>query len=193
MTVLVNYYTCSYGDSLVNMFNGQPVRRVNGIALCNYNKFVEPIFYEAHYQDRQQDWQGCQNLDLQAVPCHRQHGFDFSQEFQGDVKVISLILDRMDFLANRFHALHLERRNKVILDKTLASLLARYPQKYQDIICKDYEIWQRTNCFPTDVQFKFSWIQDQDRVRAFCQAHGLGFDPVWLQDIMRDLEQYVMP
>lgn len=45
MTILVNYYTCSYGDSLVNMFSGNPVKRDKGHATCVFKGFIEPSYY----------------------------------------------------------------------------------------------------------------------------------------------------
>ena len=192
MTILVNYYTCSYGDSFVNMFNGQPVKRVNDLARCCFDKFIEPVFYDLTYKHRYQDWIDCQKLNLIAVPCHRQNSFDFVKELDESVKIISIILDWDDFLGDRFKSIHLNDRNKFILDSRLKKILDLSPSHYKEIINADYKRWARTNCFNTDIKFNFSWIFDMNKIEEFCLTNNVKFDQDWIIDIRKNLQQYVM-
>ena len=192
MTVLVNYYTCSYGDSFVNMFNGNPTLRVNGIAHCNFSKFVEPIFYTQTLDSQQRDWQQCQDLELNSAPCHRQLGYDFAKVLDKDIKVITIELDNIDFLPKRLKKIHLDGRNKAINDPVLDKILKAHPDRYQEVIAKDYQNWLKHNRLQADIEFRFEWIHDPDTVQKFCDQHNLGFDNAWLENIKHDLKQYAL-
>ena len=192
MTILVNYYTCSYGDSFVSMFNGHPVKRVNGLANTCFGKFIEPVFYNPQYEHRSQDWEDYQKLDLIAVPCHRQNAFDFVKEFNQSIKTISIVLDWSDFLGDRFKSIHMDGRNKFVLNNKLKKILEIFPLRYKEIINADYKKWAKVNCLDADIKFNFSWIFDMERVEEFCLNNNLKFDQDWIMDIRKNLQQYVM-
>jgi hypothetical protein len=192
MTVLVNYYTCSYGDSLVNMFNGNKVLRVNGIANCSFNGFVEPDFYNKNAAEQQNFWKVCKSLSVASVPCHRQNKFNFSQVFGEPVKVITIELDQIEFLPYRFKKIHLDGRGKEIKNPMLSKLLSVYPDRFSEIITRDYLNWIALNKTATDVTFFFSWFNSPDKVRDFCKQHDLAFDNDWLNNIQQDLHTYAL-
>lgn len=192
MTVLVNYYTCSYGDSFINMFNGNPVLRQNGIAKCNFSTFIEPDFYVKDVETQKQHWAQCQKLKFRAVPCHRQNSYDFLNFFEEPIKVITIVLDEINFLAPRFKRIHLERRKKSINNSTLAQMLDLYPTKHKEIITQDYNKWITHNMLATDIEFRFSWLRDQQKTQNFCNTHNLEFDQSWVENILQDVEQYAL-
>jgi hypothetical protein len=192
MTVFVNYYTCSYGDSFVNMFNGEPVQRIGNLAKCQYHEFVEPDFYTGSPIWQKEKLKQFQRLSKPAVSCHRQYQFDFTKVFDEDISVITIILDELDFLPARFKHIHLDSRKKVIKHPTLQKLLDRYPDRYQEIVLADYQNWVNKNCLDTDIKFYFSWINDGSKISKFCNEHQLKFNQNWLDDIINNKQQYVM-
>ena len=192
MTVLVNYYTCSYGDSLVNMFNGNPVARTHNVTRCNFKGFIEPNFYIKDINDQQVIWSAAKALNLTSLPCHRQNGFDFSHTFDNTIKVITIVLDQINFLPHRFKKIHLDERKKNIKNSMLSKLLERHPAQWKEVIIRDYKIWLEHNLLPTDLSFNISWIQDSEKIYKFCKQHNLLFDQNWIMDIQKDLGQYAL-
>lgn len=192
MTVLVNYYTCGYGDSFVNMFNGQPVNRKQDLAPTAFPVFVHPEFYDLPLTEQQLAWQQCLQQNFRSVPCHRQNSLDFSQVFAQHPKVITLILDNCNWLSARFKKIHLDRRGKQIGNALSNAILKKQPDSWAHVIQADYSRWLKNNLLPNDIQFKFSWIYDNQTVKKFCDEHHLAFDAAWLENIQQDIEQYVV-
>lgn len=191
MTVLVNYYTCSYGDSLVSMFNGYPVKRTNGVSECVVEELTRPNFYQL---DKQEQIDICRNIEqgtILVVPCHRQQGFDFTQVFENSPLVITVVVDDYNFLANRFTKIHLGTRNKEILNPVLDQISKRLgPEQLPLVIQKDYELWQKANTVDTDIKFLLSWLDQPEIVESFCQRHGLHYSTLWVENIVTDMNLY---
>jgi hypothetical protein len=173
------------------MFNGYPVKRTNGASECVVEELTRPHFYQL---DKQKQIDICHNIEqgtISVVPCHRQQGFDFTQVFNNP-QVITVTINDLSFLSRRFAKLHLEIRNKAVLNPMLNQILQRAPEQLDFIIQKDYEIWLRSNRRSTDIEFQLEWINTPVQVASFCQQYNLGYSLDWVNDITLDMKNYAL-
>lgn len=177
MAVFVNYYPCSYGDSLVKMFSGQPLSRDNGV-VSNTSLFKKLNFYNMPADQKQSML--CRLAANQVVSCHRQGSFDFGSSH----RVISVELDLLDFLAPRMQKIHIGAYK-------LIGPLANNPRlTWDQKIFADYHYWKRNNILPSDVILPITTVIDKKKLADFCQAQDLIFDKEWADDIKQDFDQY---
>jgi len=188
MTVFVNYYTCSYGDSFVNMFGGHPVERQRDIAKCFFTGFIEPEFYNGSPTD--QILKEFVETGYNVVPCHRQNKFDFKKLNLSNVTVITIIVDDINLLVNRFAKIHLRTRNKPLGNVLLNNLRLARPELTAQLIELDYKKWIDNNLLDGDVKFHLSWVNDLIKVEQFCQNHKLFYNKNWIENIKMDMLQY---
>ena len=90
------------------MFNGLPVVRNNGVVECVLTDLTRPHFYQLDADKQRETCRSIEQGTINVVPCHRQHGVDFTELFDNPVKVITVVVDDFDFLFNRFNRIHLE-------------------------------------------------------------------------------------
>lgn len=191
MTILVNYYSCSYGDSLVAMFNGLPVVRNNGTVEPVLTELTRPHFYQLAVSQQKEICHAIEQGTINVVPCHRQHGFDFGIVFQTPPTVITVVVDDVDLLSKRFNQIHLESRDKTILNPMLEQIRQQATgDQLHRVIQKDYEIWTRANQKSTDIKFHLSWLDNPEQVEHFCQEHQLDYNKQWVTDIVSDINFY---
>jgi hypothetical protein len=173
------------------MFNGYPVKRINGVSECVVEELTRPHFYQL---GKQEQIDICRNIEqgtISVVPCHRQQGFDFTQVFDKSPLVITVVVDDYSFLANRFTKIHLNIRNKEILNPVLDQISKRLsPEQLPLVIQKDYELWQKANTNNTDIKFSLSWLDQPEIVENFCQQYGLHYSKLWVEDIVADMNLY---
>jgi len=173
------------------MFNGLPVKRVNGVSECLVEELTRPNFYQLEVQEQQKICSRIEQGTIQVVPCHRQQGFDFSQVFTNP-QVITITVNDLDLLTRRFAKLHLEIRNKAVLNPMLDQIRQLAPNQLDRIIKKDYEIWLRSNRSSTDIEFCLDWVTQPARVADFCQQHSLAYNQDWVYDIANDMKTYAL-
>jgi hypothetical protein len=190
MTVFVNYYTCSYGDSFTNMFGGYPVNRQGGIATCSFDGFIQPEFYSANLSDK--IYKDFLETKFDVVACHRQNKFNFEKLELPDVKVITIIVDDavIDLLIKRFKKIHLDFRNKSLGNKLLDDMRLARPELSSQLIALDYKKWANENCLDSDIKLHLSWVNDLNKIESFCQQHNLKYNKNWIENIKLDMLQY---
>ena len=184
MAIFVNYYPCSYGDSLVSMFNGTRKKRCKNIVVLNSKSFwfKHLDFYKATPQQQQQ-------LLLQLNPKsiiggHRQYQFDFGHNH----KVISIVLDHAPWFAARFKAVHIDQRKKNLSNLKLLQLQHKIPM--HDLIWHDYQQWAKVNILNTDLQLPFSLLKNPAQFKEFCKLHGLKYFQSAVDEILHNTLQY---
>jgi hypothetical protein len=173
------------------MFNGLPVVRNDGVVESVVTELTRPHFYQLDAQQQTEICHAIEQGTIRVVPCHRQQGFDFSQVFQTQPWIITVVVDDVDFLSNRFNQIHLKFRDKIILNPVLEQIRQQAtPDQLHKIIKKDYEIWARSNHKSTDIEFHLSWLDCPEQVKDFCTQHQLNYSDQWVTDIVNDMNFY---
>ena len=184
MAILVNYYPCSYGDSLVAMLNNSDIVRENNIV--NIDSFLKKLDFYKLDSDNQKSL--LSSLDKNsAYSCHRQNGLDFTK--LAEVNVISIVLDQMDFLFKRFPAIHLTQNKNKFGDVNFEKFINKVPM--EKLITADYAKWAKLNILSTDIKLSFSELIDPTQCSNFCQKNTLNFNVERINDIKNNLNQYV--
>lgn len=184
MAILVNYYPCSYGDSLVSMLNGASPARLNGQIDTDAPVFKQQDYYLGS-QDKKINL--LKNLDNRAYSCHRQKSFDYA--VAGQITVISINVDWIDFLPGRVKKIHLEK-NKNKIDNPVLQKLS-HKLSLEQLILFDYKSWAKTNILETDIVLDFTTLIDTTKCENFCSTHNLNYNKDWVVDIQKDLQKYV--
>ena len=173
------------------MFNGLPVVRNDGVVETVLTELTRPHFYQLDSQEQQEICHGIEQGTVLVVPCHRQQGFDFDTVFQTPPLVITVVVDDVEFLSKRFNHIHLNIRDKNILNPMLEQIRQTAPAKILDrVIQKDYEIWARNNQKSTDIKFHLAWLDEPNKVKTFCQEYSLNYSDQWVTDIVNDMNFY---
>jgi len=176
------------------MFNGLPVARNYSVVEPVLTELTRPHFYQLDAEQQQEICHAIEQGAIPVVPCHRQQGFDFDLVFQIAPKVITVVVNDLDMLCKRFDHVHLQHREKTILNPTLEKIRQRQPPELaQLVIKKDYEIWARHNHKCTDISFHLSWLDDHKQVQEFCNKHKLKFNAQWIDNILADMNYYRTP
>ena len=188
MTVLVNYYPCSYGDSLVAMLNNSDAIREDNIIPADSftDSFLKKLYFYNLNPDKQKSL--LSSLDKNsAYSCHRQNKLDFAK--LAEVTVISIVLDRTDFLFKRFPAIQLTQNKKKFGNATIQKFIDKVPM--ETLIAADYAKWAKLNILSTDIKLSFSELIDPSQCLDFCQVNNLNFNIERINDIKNNLNQYV--
>lgn len=179
MAVFVNYYPCSYGDSLVAMFLSKPLYRESDLAVADTHYFKLQSFYAMPDPARRSI---LNNLPKQGIySCHRQHGIDFGL----DHVVISIDVDHVEWLCARVRHIHLDKM-ALSLDNPIARRVLER-QGLDQAIRHDYVTWKRKNILSTDICIRDTDFCDTKGIEVLCQTHHLGFNEHWLKDIQQDI------
>lgn len=182
MAVFVNYYPCSYGESLVNMFGKAEVTRSKEIIEASVPTFKFTDFYLLNVLDREKILQDSLN---DFYPCHRQNAIEFSGH-----DTISVVLDVLDFLPARYQKVHLPKLKNFFGNSKLNLLVNKIP--FDRLVFKDYEIWSKTNILKNDKILMFSWIvNDNARLKNFCEEHNFFYDQLQIDEIKKDYRRWV--
>jgi hypothetical protein len=187
MAIFVNYYPCSYGDSLVSMFNGTRKKRYKNIVVLNSKSFwlKHLDFYKATSEQQQQLLSQLGTSSIIGI--HRQYQFDFGHSH----KVISIVLDHAPWFAARFQAVHIDQKKKNLSNLKLLQLQHKIPM--HDLICHDYQQWAKVNILDTDVQLPFSLLKNPAQFKEFCTLHGLKYFQSAVDEILHNTLQYNDP
>lgn len=184
MTILVNYYPCSYGDSLVAMLNNSDAIRKDNVITTN--SFLKELDFYNLNSDKQKSLLSSLDKNF-AYSCHRQNGLDFAK--LAKVTVISIVLDQIDFLFKRFPAIHLTQNKKKFGDANIEKFIDKVPM--ETLISADYAKWTKINILSTDIKLSFSELIDPLQCSNFCQVNNLNFNIERINDIKNNLNQYV--
>jgi hypothetical protein len=182
MAIFVNYYPCTYGDSLVSMFSGQNITRKNNLIdnKNHYFKFLD--FYNLGPLEQTQKLSLLDNTHIYS--CHRQYAFDFGTEHQ----IISIFPDVVDFLPNRIKQIHLDQFKKKLNHPLVEKLKDKV--SIDDLIKFDCRTWARTNILKFDVVIPFSNIFDNDIMEKFCNQHNFKYNKSCIDEILTNIKQY---
>ena len=187
MPVLVNYFPCSYGDSLTNMFRGNQPRRLQGVVKFrservdpNILKYVE--FYNFSSDKKIQCLHDLYSLNY--VSCHRQNGFDFDS-IVPDTTVISIVMDREDFLVKRLLDLHITKHS---WGEKFALLKGRVSD--HALLKKEYSNWARDNILESDIKLNFSTMMNYQQFQAWCNSNNLPFHSENVKEWIDDFQNY---
>jgi len=104
--------------------------------------------------------------------------------------LITIIVDDIKLLVNRFTKIHLGTRNKPLGNGLLNSLRLARPELTAQLIELDYKKWIDNNLLDGDVKFHLSWVNDLIKVEQFCQTHKLFYNKNWIENIKMDMLQY---
>jgi len=187
MAIFVNYYPCSYGDSLVAMFQGLNKSRVNKHVFLNSKKrtwFKLLDFYQST-AEQQQSLLSILNPNL-ITSCHRQRQFDFGK----DNTVISVVLDDLSWIGRRFREVHINQLGKTLSNPTLMPFWSKL--SFEELVVYDYKQWAKYNIFDTDVKLPISTLHNHSDFKSFCNKHNLAFAPEQVDEILCDINKYVL-
>jgi len=185
MAIFVNYYPCTYGDSLVSMFQGLNKTRINKLVSLNSRKriwFKLLEFYQSTV-DQQQNLLSTLNSNV-IISCHRQHQFNFGK----DNTVISIVLDEFDWIGNRYLDVHINHLGKKLANPKLMQFETKFPIK--DLVVYDYKQWAKYNILDTDIKLPFSFIYNTRELQDFCGTHNLKFSQKKIDEIIKNIDQY---
>jgi len=187
MAIFVNYFPCSYGDSLVSMFNGMQKKRYKNIVILNSKSFwfKHLDFYKATSQQQQQLLSQLSTSSIIGI--HRQYQFDFGHNH----KVISIVLDNAPWFAPRFKAVQIDQRKKNLSNLRLLQLQHKVP--IHDLIWHDYQQWAKVNILDTDVQLPFSLLKNPVQFKEFCTLHEFKYLQSAVNEILHNTLQYNDP
>lgn len=187
MAIFVNYYPCSYGDSLVSMFQGLNKKRTKKYVSLNSKKrtwFKLLDFYQAT-PDQQKSLLSMLNPKL-ITSCHRQYQFDFGK----DNTVISIVLDDLSWIGRRFCDVHIGQLGKTLANSTLMQFQSKL--SLDQLVVYDYKQWAKHNIFATDIKLSISTVRDHSKFKNFCNKHSLAFVPGQVDEILCDINNYVL-
>jgi hypothetical protein len=186
--LLVNYYPCSYGDTLVAMFsdNGH-VRNTHGFIRAPASELKEPDFYKLTRAAQLAHWQELQLC--QVLSCHRQQGFDFN--LLGPVRVVSVIVNDRKWLHCRVEKHHLGFRGLNFNQDWLRKLHNKLNNNVvHQIIEADYRKWLYANVLDTDLVINFEEMLNKEYFSKWCQLNNLQYNSTYIDDIKSDLKKY---
>jgi hypothetical protein len=107
--------------------------------------------------------------NVSFISCHRQYGYDF-RDLDPDVKVISIAMDRVDFLAKRLLEFHTTKFELNLMNSPLKNKVP-----YQDLVKAEYNKWAKTNILESDIKLNFSAMMNHQQVQAWCNHNNLPF------------------
>ena len=184
MAIFVNYYPCSYGDSLVAMFSGKKIQRKRNLIISDTDEtdldFKALDFYQKDSIIQQQI---TNSLGNEIYSCHRQDQFDFTPH-----TVISVVLDVDDFLPKRFEQIHLLQKGKTFGNAVILQM--QHKLTIEQLVKFDYSLWAKTNVLPMDVLMPLSLIHRPKELEKFCETYNLKFDQTQIDEITNDMKQY---
>ena len=182
MAIFLNYYPCTYGDSLASMFLGYTKSRKNNIISSKTNYFKLLDFYNLNLADRIQKLSSLDNNQIYS--CHRQNAVDFGQEH----RVVSIFPDVLDFLPNRVIQVHIEQFGKQLNNPLVEKLKNKVPM--YDLIKFDCCSWAKTNILKSDTILPFSFLQNQDKLKLFCKDNNFTYNQDCVGEILNDIKRY---
>ena len=172
MATFVNYYPCSYGDSLINMFLGKNNTRQNNLITASNPQFKLLPFYNLKKNEQEKI---LKNIENKIYACHRQNQFDFGSSH----KVVSIQLDKIDFLPERFKQIHLNQFGGDICNPILKQLVSKLP--LEEIIKLDYQTWSKKNILSSDILLPISMLWNKEMLKNFCDKFNFVFDPMQVE------------
>lgn len=187
MAIFVNYYPCSYGDSLVSMFQGLNKKRKNKLVFLNSRKriwFKLIEFYQATF-DQQQSLLSVLNSNI-VISCHRQYEFDFGK----DHTVISIVLDDLSWIGRRYREVHINQLGKTLYNPKLIQFQNKL--SIEELVVYDYKQWAKHNIFDSDIKLPISTLCNHDAFKSFCNKYNLAFVSEQVDEILCDINKYVL-
>ena len=155
--LLVNYYPCSFGDTLTSMFTNGELQRNNNITTISGGFLKLPEFYSLSHKDKLQWWKRINGYDV--VSCHRQFGFDYNTI--EPVSVISIQIADRGWLYKRVKEIHWKQNNYDIGNSMLKQIKERLSEsQLNDLVESEYQSWVKTNVLDSDDILPFESLLD---------------------------------
>jgi hypothetical protein len=183
-TIIVNFYTRTYGDTVANMLAGHHVIRCESSgSIINElpDQLKYPSFYSPAQLEFQHTWYERAKKKSNILPAHRQYGFDFAR-FDKSATVISIIPDLVDVVARRTLAIDTWREEHPILSKFIRKLTDNEQIKYTK---KTIEIWAEKNILDDDIKIPLSDLTQLKHLNL-----GLEYNQNVIDGIYIDMEKY---
>jgi hypothetical protein len=168
------------------MFQGLSVARIDNYIFLNKKRcwFKLLDFYTATSLQQQEL---LSNLNPGTiVGCHRQYQFDFGKNHT----IISVVLDELSWIGNRFREVHVNKLKKTLANTKLLQFQSKF--SLEELVIHDYQYWAKYNILDTDVKLPISMLRDQDQFKNFCNEHKLIFDSIKVNDILCDITRYAV-
>lgn len=181
MAIFVNYYPCSYGDSLVSMFSNLGIQRENNLITTPVNYFKFTNFYNLPAEEKLEI---LKKLENNIYSCHRQNQFDFGKEY----KVISILLDDINFLPGKFKSIHIDQLGKNFTNPVTLKLSNKL--SLTELIKFDYQYWSKKNILSSDVVLPISLLRNNKEIQLFCKKNNLAYNQNCIDEIKKDMSKY---
>jgi hypothetical protein len=171
--IIVNYYPCSFGDTLVKMLLGVDVDSSSIIQDTGHSVLKLPQTYQSQINKDMLT----ALFEIQPVlPAHRQNGFDYTT-VMSDVMVISIWHDVIAQLVDRVKAVHIDLLGYKFFDQRVQMLIDRNPDLLDRAIEVDYDRWADSNILATsDIVLPFSYLCNPIQMQRFCRDHNLNYN-----------------
>lgn len=171
--IIVNYYPCSFGDTLVKMLLGVEVNSGSIIQKTRYSVLKLPQTYQTQInKDMLTELFSKQSV----LPAHRQNRFDYTA-IMPDLVVISICHDMISQLIDRIKAVHFDLLNYKFYDQRVQLLVDRDPELLERAIEIDYNKWADSNILTeSDIVLPFSHLCDPVQMQHFCQEYKLNYN-----------------
>jgi len=183
--LLVNYYPCSFGDTLISMFAGIELKRNNNVTQTPVNFLKLTEFYSLSHDDKLTWWK---RINHSVVSCHRQFGFDYNTI--EPVTVISVQLADRGWLYKRIKEIHWKQHNYDIGNPMLKQLKERLSEvQLNDLIESDYQSWAKTNVLDSDDILPFESLLDGS-ISAWANQRQLTINEEYLNIIRNEVISY---
>lgn len=184
--LLVNYYPCSFGDTLASMFAGVGIQRKNNVTVSPDSLLKQPGFYTLSQQDKIIEWNKIKHHSV--LGCHRQSGFDYNTI--EPVSVISVTIADRDWFYQRIKKIHWEQNLAQPENPILKRIKERLTENELDqLIESDYRSWSRANILESDDILPFESLLDGSVV-AWARQRQLTIDPEYLEIIRDEVATY---
>jgi len=177
----VNYYPCSFGDSIVAMFNNQPLKlNSTNSSGSNMGILKQIKFYEMNIAAQQQELDNLLSLKNQAYAGHRQNRLDYTT-FNQDFQVVTIIIDEfLDKIIKRFQEIHKYKIENPVISK----ILDKNPTLATQTLIVDYTNWAKNNILDSDILLKLSVMLNKNEMQEWCRANQLNFNVDYIDNII---------
>lgn len=183
--LLVNYYPCSFGDTLTSMFANVELQRNKNVTRTSVNFLKLTEFYSLSQKDKAEWWK---RIDQNVLSCHRQHGFDYNTI--KPVTVISVEVINRSWLCNRVKEIHWKQNNYDIGNPILKKIKERLSDaELNKLIDSDYQSWAQTNILASDDILPFESILDGS-FSKWAEQRQLVINEEYLNIIRKEVADY---
>lgn len=183
-TIIVNFYSRTYGDTVANMLAGQNdiPRNNDGTIVSRLPAFLKlPAFYNPSQFEFQHSWYKKAKEISNILPAHRQNNFNFNL-LDPDSVVISIVPDLLDHVVRRVIAIDTWEEKHPILRKFLPKLSIEEKIKFTR---KTMERWAEENILDSDIKIPLSDLSQLKNLNL-----GLNYNQDIINGVYNDMKKY---